>query len=122
LLAIPNNLFKRLVINIMKEKNIVYSTDPNWKKQQKDDDKNSGSLSTDQTAYIERDRKKRAGKVVTVVSGLKGNLKDLQKELQKLCGSGGTVKNNKMEIQGDHREKVADHLQKKGFKTKFVGG
>lgn len=105
----------------MKERNIVYSTDPNWKKEEVDEQK-SGSPLSDQTAYIERDRKKRAGKVVTVISRLHGDLKGLQKELQKLCGSGGTVKNDNIEIQGDHRDKIADYLQKKGIKTRFVGG
>lgn len=106
----------------MKEKNIVYSTDPNWKKEKDSDMQTSVVQSSDQTAYIERDRKKRAGKVVTVISKLQGDLKGLQKELQKLCGSGGTVKNGNIEIQGDHRDKIAEYLQKKGIKTKFVGG
>jgi translation initiation factor 1 len=105
----------------MKERNIVYSTDPNWQKDEGDEQK-SESSSSNQTAYIERDRKKRAGKVVTVISKLSGNLKELQKELQKLCGSGGTVKNGNIEIQGDHRDKIAEYLNKKGIKTKFVGG
>jgi translation initiation factor 1 len=106
----------------MKERNIVFSTDPDWKKDEDTAYQNSEILQTNQTAYIERDRKKRAGKVVTVVSRLKGDLKGLQKELQKLCGSGGTVKNGNIEIQGDHRDKIAKHLQKKGIRTKFVGG
>jgi len=74
------------------------------------------------TAYIERDRKKRRGKVVTVISKLSGNLKELQKELQKECGAGGSVKNGTIEIQGDHRDKIADILKSKGFKVKFIGG
>jgi translation initiation factor 1 len=107
----------------MKERNIVYSTDPNWgKKEVIKKHQSSNKDQTKQTAYIERDRKKRAGKVVTVVSNLQGNLKELQKELQKLCGSGGTVKNGNVEIQGDHRDKIAEYLQKKGIKTKFIGG
>ena len=107
----------------MKERNIVYSTDPNWKKEETVEKQQSSNINqTKQTAYIERDRKKRAGKVVTVVSNLHGDLKELQKELQKLCGSGGTVKNGNIEIQGDHRIKIADYLQEKGIKTKFIGG
>ena len=73
-------------------------------------------------AYIERDRKKRRGKIVTVISRLSGDLKQLQKELQKECGAGGSVKNGTVEIQGDHREKIADILKRKGFKIKFIGG
>ena len=98
----------------MKERNIVYSTDPSWK-QEEVEEQNSVSQLSDQTAYIERDRKKRAGKVVTVVSKVRGDLKGLRKELQKLCGSGGTVKNGNIEIQGDHRDKIAEYLQKKGI-------
>ena len=110
-------------IKIMKEKNIVYSTDPNWEKQDKEDNQQSTSRqAANQTAYIERDRKKRAGKVVTVISNLQGDLKSLQKEMQKLCGSGGTVKNGKIEIQGDHRDKITAYLQNKNIRTKFVGG
>ena len=105
----------------MKERNIVYSTDPSWK-QEEVEEQNSVSQLSDQTAYIERDRKKRAGKVVTVISKVRGDLKGLQKELQKLCGSGGTVKNGNIEIQGDHRDKIAEYLQKKGIKTKHIGG
>ncbi|MEJ2542437.1 MAG: hypothetical protein P8Y99_00045 [Calditrichaceae bacterium] len=105
----------------MKNRNIVYSTDSNWKKEEVDEQKSETPLS-DQTAYIEKDRKKRAGKVVTVISKLHGDLKGLQKELQKLCGSGGTLKKGNIEIQGDHREKIAEYLHKKGIKTKFVGG
>jgi len=104
-----------------KDRNIIYSTDPNWEKNDPIPNKQP-SKSGSQTAYIERDRKKRAGKVVTVVSNLSGDLKSLQKELQRHCGSGGTLKNGKIEIQGDHREKVAVYLGRKGFNTKFKGG
>ncbi len=75
-----------------------------------------------QTAYIERDRKKRRGKTVTVIRNLKGDLSGLKKELQKHCGAGGSLKNNEIEIQGDHRDKIAAYLRGKGYKTKFVGG
>lgn len=106
----------------MKDKNIVYSTNPNWKKEEDFEDQQSNNQHAKQTAYIKRDRKKRAGKVVTVISKLHGDLKGLQKELQKLCGSGGTVKNGNIEIQGDHRGKIAAYLQKKGINTKYSGG
>lgn len=106
----------------MKERNIVYSTDPDWKKDKELGDQQSNLQQANRTAYIKRDRKKRAGKVVTVISKLGGDLRGLQKELQKLCGSGGTVKNGNIEIQGDHRDKIASYLQKKGINTKFSGG
>jgi len=75
-----------------------------------------------QTAYIERDRKKRRGKTVIVIRNLKGDLSGLKKELQKHCGAGGSLKNNEIEIQGDHRDKIAAYLRGKGYKTKLVGG
>jgi len=102
-------------------KNIIFSTDPDWspEKQEKDE---AVSASQNQTAYLRLERKGRGGKVVTVVAELKGDLKSLQKELQKYCGTGGTLKNGQIELQGDHRNKVADYLQKLGYKTKMSGG
>jgi translation initiation factor 1 len=102
-----------------KNSKLVYSTHPDALPSQ---DKNSLSNPTGDTAYIERDRKGRKGKVVTVISKIKGDLKILQKELQKECGAGGSVKNNNIEIQGDHREKIAGILRAKGFNVKFIGG
>jgi translation initiation factor 1 len=78
-----------------------------------------------QMARIERERKGRRGKTVTVVRDLQltpEDLKALGKQLKKLCGSGGTVKDGNIEIQGDHRDKIAAELQKLGYKSKFVGG
>lgn len=67
----------------------------------------------------------RGGKSVTVVFDLPGNpayFQDLLKQLKSHCGSGGTVKNGQMELQGDHRQKVKDFLEKAGFKVKLAGG
>jgi len=78
-----------------------------------------------QTAYLERDRKSRGGKTVTVVHNLQltsEDLKALGKQLKTLCGSGGTIKDGTIEIQGDHRDKIAAELQKLGYKIKFKGG
>ncbi|MCA9922230.1 MAG: hypothetical protein KC419_06800 [Anaerolineales bacterium] len=78
-----------------------------------------------QTAGIRREKKGRGGKTVTVVMDLQltpDDLKALGKKLKQQCGTGGAVKDGNIEIQGDHREKVADALQKLGYKTKFTGG
>lgn len=79
-----------------------------------------------QTISIQREKKGRGGKQVTVLRGFQLSAKDLEKlgkQLKKRCGSGGTVKSGGIiEIQGDHREKIAFLLQKQGFKTKFTGG
>jgi translation initiation factor 1 len=73
-----------------------------------------------------RDKKGRKGKVVTVVSGfvLTGtDLKILAKTLKTLCGSGGTVKDGQViEVQGDHRETIAEKLKELGYKVKLAGG
>jgi len=48
--------------------------------------------------------------------------KELAKRLKQVCGSGGTVKDSIIEIQGEHREKVAEELKKIGYKVKIAGG
>ena len=75
-----------------------------------------------QTAYIKRDRKGRGGKTVTVITNLAGDMKSLQKELQKKCASGGALKKDSLEIQGDHVNKIRGILEIKGCIVKFVGG
>ena len=78
-----------------------------------------------QTAYVKRDRKGRAGKTVTVIYGLQHNpahLKELLSSLKEHCGAGGTIKETELEIQGDQREKVAEKLKTLGYKVKLVGG
>jgi len=70
-------------------------------------------------------REVRKGAGVTVVSGLPLDgeaLKALAKELKARCGSGGTVKEGVIEIQGDHRDKVLEELGRRGFKAKRSGG
>ena len=78
-----------------------------------------------QVAYISRDRKGRAGKTVTVVSGLQhtpATFKTLLVSLKNACGAGGTIKDNEIEIQGDQRERVAEKLRELGYKVKLSGG
>ncbi len=78
-----------------------------------------------QTAAIHVEKKGRGGKKVCVVRGLDlapDDLKALAKDLKQTCGTGGTVKEGVIEIQGDQREKIATRLRELGYKTKFVGG
>ena len=74
---------------------------------------------------VMRDRKHRAGKTVTVISGVpgsEGEVVALVQQLKKLCGSGGTVKEGNIEIQGDHCDKVQARLSELGYKVKRAGG
>lgn len=78
-----------------------------------------------QTAEIRREKKGRGGKTVTVIYGLQlttADMKQLAKTLKKRFGTGGACKENRIEIQGDYRDKIAENLQKMGYKTKFIGG
>ena len=72
-----------------------------------------------------RERGGRGGKIVTVVRGLPGGpsaLAELGADLRRLCGAGGAVKDGAVEIQGDHRERVAAWLREKGYPVKLAGG
>ena len=74
---------------------------------------------------VSRETKGRGGKAVTLVKGVlvdEAALEQLGKQLKTACGSGGTVKDGVIEIQGDHREKIAEVLQKLGYKVKLAGG
>jgi translation initiation factor 1 len=78
-----------------------------------------------QTIYLHRDSKGRGGSSVTLLKNLtlsEEDMKQLAKRLKQLCGSGGTVKDNIIEIQGEHREKIAEELRKMGYKVKIAGG
>ena len=74
---------------------------------------------------VGRQTKGRKGKGVTVVSGLGlagGELTALAKELKRRCGSGGTVRDSSIEIQGDHRDLIVAELIRRGWKAKRAGG
>ena len=74
---------------------------------------------------IQKETKGRKGKGVSIVTGLDlddAPLKLMAAELKKVCGCGGSVKDGNIEIQGDARDKLKAHLEKKGYKVKFSGG
>jgi translation initiation factor 1 len=78
-----------------------------------------------QTVYLHRESKGRGGKGVTLLKGLvltEGDMAALAKTLKQACGSGGTVKDGVIEIQGDQRERIAEVLRKLGYKVKLAGG
>lgn len=75
---------------------------------------------------ILRQTARRGGKTVTVVTGFVGigqpEKERLAKQMQKVCGAGGTVKEGRIEIQGDQRDTVARILTEAGFHPVFAGG
>ena len=78
-----------------------------------------------QTAYLHRESKGRGGKTVTLVKNLELSEKDLKalaKKLKRACGTGGTIKDGIIEIQGEHRQKIADLLRAQGYQVKIAGG
>jgi translation initiation factor 1 len=106
-----------------RRRNIVYSTDP-----EPEPERGPAPVyppPRQQTARIARDRKRRRGKTVTVISGLRhddATLEALLRTLKQQLGTGGTLKDGEIEIQGDHRERVAAALSALGYKVKFAGG
>ncbi|MFO0773312.1 MAG: translation initiation factor [Nitrospiraceae bacterium] len=75
---------------------------------------------------VRRETAHRGGKTVTVIAGFVGiggdELDRLAKTLRQSCGSGGTAKDGRIEIQGDHRETVMRHLREAGFLPVAAGG
>ncbi|MBI5556338.1 MAG: translation initiation factor Sui1 [Deltaproteobacteria bacterium] len=74
---------------------------------------------------ISLETKGRKGKGMTCVTGLpldEDELRHLASQLKQRCGSGGTVKEGIIEIQGDHRHTLAEELTKKGYRVKQAGG
>lgn len=87
--------------------------------------KTSPTSPKDGVVRISRQTKGRKGSGVSIVTGIplqEIELKKVAKVLKQKCGSGGTVKNGVIEIQGDHREVLLSELQKKGWTVKIAGG
>lgn len=83
------------------------------------------TIKGDGTVRVGRETKGRGGKGVTLISGVplaEEALKELARKLKQHCGTGGTVKDGVIEIQGDHREKLCAYLQAAGYKAKLAGG
>ncbi|MDO8905824.1 translation initiation factor Sui1 [Hydrogenophaga sp.] len=87
--------------------------------------KQGSSPAGDGVVRVSRETKGRGGKAVTVVKGAAmaaDALQTLGKQLRTACGSGGTVKDGVIEIQGDHVDRVMTALQAHGLKVKRAGG
>ncbi len=80
---------------------------------------------TDGVVRVGRETKGRKGQGVTVITGIPmvgDELKKFVKKLKARCGSGGTIKNGVVEIQGDHRDLLVQELSKEGWSVKRSGG
>ena len=109
---------------IMSKKNkpdshgFVYSTDPNFSYKEEQEHVET-LLPAQQKLRVRLDTKHRAGKAVTLVEGFIGTAEDaadLGKKLKAYCGTGGSVKDAEIIVQGDQREKVLQWLVKNGYK------
>jgi translation initiation factor 1 len=79
----------------------------------------------DGTVRVSRETKGRKGKGVTLISGVPLGaeaLAALAKDLKQRCGTGGTVKDGVIEVQGDHRDRLIGELQSRGHRVKSAGG
>ena len=83
------------------------------------------NIKYDGTIRIQREVKGRKGKTVTTVSAFQladDELKNLAAQLKRRCGTGGSVKDGVIIIQGDHRDSLFTELKNRGFKAKIAGG
>lgn len=101
---------------------IVYSTDTGRIRPEK---KEPGLPKGDGIVRVGRETKGRKGKGMTVITGVPlhpEGLRSLAKQLKQKCGTGGTLKGGKIEIQGDHRDLLVTELQAMGYTVKRSGG
>ena len=103
---------------------IMYSTDPSFNYEETPI-LEENLTNAQQDLRVMLDKKNRAGKAVTLITGFRGSeaeLTDLGKMLKTKCGVGGSVKEGEIMIQGDFKEKVFLLLQKEGYKVNKSGG
>ena len=106
------------------EPNIVWSSDGSHLEPKKEK-KREPVEPAKHKIKIRLEKNARGGKLVTVLFELPDHpdyLKDLAKKLKARCGTGGTVKEGTIEIQGDHREKIKEFCQNLGFQVVLAGG
>ncbi len=95
---------------------IVYSTDSQFQYEAEEKPGNEILSPAEQRLQVKLDTRQRGGKAVTVVSGYQGaDLEEVGKKIKVFCGTGGSVKDGQILVQGDQREKVLQWLIKAGF-------
>lgn len=111
--------------NTSDKNGFVFSTDPNFRFEPEENKMAETIAPAQQSLHILLDKKQRAGKAVTLVTGFIGQEADLEKlgkQLKNFCGTGGSVKDGEALIQGDQRDKVLQWLLKNGYtKSKKIG-
>lgn len=111
--------------NKKNRKGVVYSTSSSFNYNFNTNEEQTTLPPADQLLYVSRDRKNRKGKDATIIEDFVGttdDLKDLAKTLKNACGVGGNAKDGYILLQGDHRVKVKDFLENKGYRVKLKGG
>lgn len=106
-----------------KNSRLVYSTETGRIKPQESKPKTPPA--GDGIVRLHRETKGRGGKAVTLVTGIpeaEDTLKAIGKQLKQLCGTGGSVKDGVITIQGDQREKLKPALEAKGYTVRIAGG
>jgi len=107
-----------------KRDGVVYSTSSDFEFSYQQNEEAQTLPPQQQNLKVQLDKSMRAGKQVTLVTGFVGTSDDLDtlgKLLKSKCGVGGSVKDGEVIIQGDHRDKIVQILQKEGYKAKRVG-
>lgn len=102
---------------------IVYSTDPGFQPQPDEPEHEEALPPKKQLLFVRLDARHRGGKTVTLVEGYAGSEEDLEKlgkKLKTFCGTGGSVKDKQIIIQGDQRVKIAQWLTKEGYRHKSL--
>ncbi|MDM8176940.1 MULTISPECIES: translation initiation factor [Olivibacter] len=104
---------------------IVYSTDQNYSYREEESFETDTLPAAKQQLRVQLDKKQRAGKAVTLITGFVGKEEDLSalgKQLKQRCGVGGATKEGQIMIQGDFRKKIVEILTTEGYKVKLIGG
>jgi translation initiation factor 1 len=99
---------------------LVYSTDPNFKLEEEEQEEQETLLPEEQKIKIKLEKKHRGGKTVTLIENFVGtdaDKEELGKKLKTSCGTGGSVKDGEILVQGDNRDKVLQWLLKNGYKN-----